>query len=281
MPSTIKIKRSGSTAFPSAGLAAGELAYSWNSNRLYIGTGDETLGIAANIAVIGGKEFTDLVSAATNLNTASTIIKRDASGNFTAGTITGTLIGNADTATKLASPRTIAFTGDAAASGNFDGSANYSQILTLADTGVTANSYGSSTSIPTFTVDAKGRLTAAGSTPISTTLTLNAAGPTTANVVLGTDNLTFASTFGITTSIAKTSTTATLTIGIAPNFATVASTGSVTFNNTTDASALNTASVVLSGGLSVTKKIYVGDDIIGAGPGTSILDGFMADGGTY
>ncbi len=35
-----------------------------------------------------------LANAATNLNTASTIVKRDASGNFTAGTITADLTGN-------------------------------------------------------------------------------------------------------------------------------------------------------------------------------------------
>ncbi len=38
-------------------------------------------------------------NAATNANTASTIVKRDGSGNFTAGTITGSLSGNATTAT--------------------------------------------------------------------------------------------------------------------------------------------------------------------------------------
>jgi len=39
-----------------------------------------------------------LANAATNLNTASTIVKRDSSGNFTAGTITAALTGNATTA---------------------------------------------------------------------------------------------------------------------------------------------------------------------------------------
>jgi hypothetical protein len=39
------------------------------------------------------------VTAATNTNTVSTIVKRDASGNFSAGTITAALLGNASTAT--------------------------------------------------------------------------------------------------------------------------------------------------------------------------------------
>lgn len=41
----------------------------------------------------------NLANAATNLNTASAIVKRDASGNFTAGTITATLSGNATNVT--------------------------------------------------------------------------------------------------------------------------------------------------------------------------------------
>jgi hypothetical protein len=40
-----------------------------------------------------------LANAATNLNTPSTIVKRDGSGNFSAGSITANLIGNASTAT--------------------------------------------------------------------------------------------------------------------------------------------------------------------------------------
>jgi hypothetical protein len=54
-------------------------------------------------------------SSATNTNAASTLVARDASGNFSAGTITAALAGNASTATKLAIPKNIAGTA-------FDGS---------------------------------------------------------------------------------------------------------------------------------------------------------------
>jgi hypothetical protein len=57
--------------------------------------------------------------------------------------------------------------------------------------------------------------------------------------------------------------------------------GVATFSNTTDASAVGTAAVVLSGGLSVAKAMYIGTNITGAGAGTSTLDGFNIDGGTY
>lgn len=65
MASTIKIKRSGTTEVPSSGLGSGELAYSWKAgvDRLYIGYGSEIEGYAENIAVIGGKYFTDLLGA--------------------------------------------------------------------------------------------------------------------------------------------------------------------------------------------------------------------------
>lgn len=54
----------------------------------------------------GAATFT-VTSNATSANTASTIVARDASGNFTAGTITAALSGNATTATTLQTARTI------------------------------------------------------------------------------------------------------------------------------------------------------------------------------
>lgn len=53
----------------------------------------------------GASSFT-VTSNATNANTASTIVARDASGNFSAGTITATLSGNASTATSATSATT-------------------------------------------------------------------------------------------------------------------------------------------------------------------------------
>ena len=64
-------------------------------------------------------------------------------------------------------------------------------------------------------------------------------------------------------------------------FTTLTANSAVTFTSSTDASALGTAAVVLSGGLSVAKAMYVGTNITGAGAGTSTLDGFNIDGGTY
>jgi len=74
-----------------------------------------------------------VTSNATAANTVSTIVARDASGNFSAGTITAALAGNAATATKLATARTVSLTGDVTGSVSFDGSANASITATVVD----------------------------------------------------------------------------------------------------------------------------------------------------
>lgn len=85
----------------------------------------------------------------------------------------------------------------------------------LAATGVTANSYGSATAIPTFTVDADGRLTAAGEVGITTTLTVDADGATTANVSLADDDLQILGTANeIETTVSKTGTDVQVVIGL-------------------------------------------------------------------
>jgi len=117
MAQTILIKRSSSTATPTS-LANGELAYSSDSNKLFVGRPG---GGTGDIDAIGGKYYTDIIAGAASANTASKLVVRDGSGNFSAGTITasftGALTGNADTATVLATARTIGGV-------SFNGSAN-------------------------------------------------------------------------------------------------------------------------------------------------------------
>ena len=81
-----------------------------------------------------------------------------------------TITGNAGTATKLATARTISLSGDATGSTTFDGSANKSIPVTLVNSGVEEGAYGptaaatlafgGSVNVPQITVDAKGRATA-------------------------------------------------------------------------------------------------------------------------
>jgi hypothetical protein len=110
------------------------------------------------------KIFTGLVDEPTNVvNTTGT--------GYTVATLVanvdGNLAGTANAANILSTARTIAASGDAAWSVNFDGSANVSSALTLANTGVTATTYGTSTAVPTIAVDSKGRITSASNTNIT------------------------------------------------------------------------------------------------------------------
>ena len=193
----IQLKFSEVTSAP-ATLNVAEPAYSNASGKLYIGG-----GTSGNVIAVGGRYYTSLIDSATDVNTASTIVKRDASGNFSAGTITAALTGNASTATKWQTARTVGVEGDANGTVSIDGSANANIPLTLGSTGVSAGRYGGATQIPTFAVDSKGRITSAANVAISTSLTVN--GDTGTNViVLGTDTLTFVGGDGITSSITPT-----------------------------------------------------------------------------
>ena len=94
--SIIRVKRSGGTGSPSA-LAQGEMAYSFlggtqsnGGDRLYIGTGTETGGVAANIEVIGGKYFTSKLSHVPGTLTNNAAVIVDSNGKidtFTATTL--------------------------------------------------------------------------------------------------------------------------------------------------------------------------------------------------
>jgi hypothetical protein len=84
----IRVKRSGSGGSPGA-LAQGEMGYSFlggtqsnGGDRLYIGTGTETGGVAANIEVIGGKYFTSKLSHVPGTLTANSAIITDANNKI-------------------------------------------------------------------------------------------------------------------------------------------------------------------------------------------------------
>lgn len=153
MANDIRIKRrtSGSAGAP-ASLENAELAFNEVSNVLYYGKGTGGAGgTATTIIEIGGN------GAFADLSSTQTI---GGSKTFTS-TISGSVDGNAGTATKLATARTISVSGDADGSASFDGSANADIAITL-DT-VNAN-VGTYTKV---TINAKGLATAGSQASLS------------------------------------------------------------------------------------------------------------------
>ena len=117
-------------------------------------TGDiNTNGNSFRVQVDSPDTFELTLDAAGNLAVTGTVTGTRFFGPVT-GNVTGNLTGNADTATKLATARNIAITGDATYTTSFDGSTNVTGSLTLSTSGVTAGTY------TKITVDAKGRATA-------------------------------------------------------------------------------------------------------------------------
>ena len=136
---------SGNLSFATT-IAADSVALGTDTTGNYVAAGATSgNGISGSVSSEGGT-FT-VTSNATNLNTPSTIVYRDASGNFSAGTVSaaltgnvtgnvtgssGSCTGNAATATKWATGRTISLTGDVTGtSGSFDGSGNASITATV------------------------------------------------------------------------------------------------------------------------------------------------------
>ena len=113
---------------------------------------------------------TTTVSALTSIGAITGNVTGNITGNVT-GNVSGSAgscTGNAATATALATGRTIGITGDVSyTSGSFDGTGNVTGTATLATTGVSAGSYGSTSAIPSITVDAKGRVTSISNNAIT------------------------------------------------------------------------------------------------------------------
>ena len=181
----------------------GSINYKWNS--LYVSTivADTITGNTTTAtSVIGG--YADITSSyVSGISTTQSLIVTGNSSlgiatatSVTAATFTGALIGIADTATKLATGRTIAITGDLAyTSPSFDGTSNITATGTLANTGVTSTTYGSTTTIPQIAVDAKGRITSASSVSVNFS----------SQTVASADKLTNGRTIAITGDLAYTS----------------------------------------------------------------------------
>jgi hypothetical protein len=152
MPSTILLKRSStaSSVPAAASLQAGELAVNLADQRLYSKTAGGTVVQVGFGNLTSGMVTTALGFTPYNSTNPSGYIS--ASGSITGSS--GSCTGNAATATRWTTGRTIALSGDVTGtSAAFDGSAALSFAVTLANSGVAAGTY------LKVTVDAKGRVT--------------------------------------------------------------------------------------------------------------------------
>lgn len=134
-----RVKTEGGASGAPAKLYNAELAFNENDQVLYIGQGDDGSGVATSVIGIAGP---GVVQPKANQLTN----KRKFS-----------IIGTDATAPEV----------------DFDGTANVQLDLTLADSGVTAGTYGSKTAIPVITADSKGRVTSLTTTSIATDATFS------------------------------------------------------------------------------------------------------------
>jgi hypothetical protein len=145
--------------------------------------------------------------------------------------------------------------GVTAGTGLSGGGSSGAVTISLANTAVTAGSFGSATAIPTFTVDAQGRLTSVSTAAISTNLGFTDDNTTSASVALNGGTLSILGGTGVSTTANDASDSLTVAIGqdvgttadVTFNSVTASLTGAVTGNADT-ATALETARTI--GGVS-------------------------------
>lgn len=130
----------------SGGLDSADVVFIVDSN--YIVSRITNLADTKLATISTAGKVANSATTATSTNTASAIVARDASGNFSAGTITADLSGNASTATTLQTARTIAISGDVTGSAtSFNGSANITISAGITAGSIVSADFSSATSL--------------------------------------------------------------------------------------------------------------------------------------
>jgi hypothetical protein len=191
MANTLRIKRrtTGLAGAPS-GLENAELAFNEVDNTLYYGKGTGGAGgTATTVIPIGGDGAYVALSGDQAIAGTKTF----------SSTIAGSISGNAATATSLATTRTITVAGDVDGSATFNGTADATINVALDTVNSNVGTFGSTTQVPSITVDGKGRITAISNNSIATSF--NLAGNTGTDTILGGETLTITGTNAISTAV--------------------------------------------------------------------------------
>ena len=294
MAQTLKIKRSTSNAAPSSALAQGELAYSFNSSKLFIGDG-------SNNDIIGGEVFMNMLDHTAGTLTASSAIIVDSnskidnllvdnlqlngnaissgSGDIEITPASGSIdlsgaavefdiIDNSATALVITEGSNAYLT--------FKSSNSAEQIITHKQLKV-SNAY----TLPTSDGSNGQALITNGSgsvafTTISTTLTVGASSGSDVSVSLVSDDLQFTAGEGIDTTVSDSGTTTTITI--AGEDATTSNKGIASFSS--DNFAVSSGAVTIKdGGVAnaelVNSAVTVGSTSISLGGSATTISGIQ------
>jgi hypothetical protein len=215
--------------------------------RTNLGLGTIATQDASNVALTGGAINGITIGGTTAA--AGSFTTLSATSGIT-GELTGNVSGNAGTATTLKNARNFSASGDASATAvSFDGSGNVDLALTLASSGVSAGTYGSASSIPQFTVDAKGRVTSVSNVSIATSF--NIAGDSgNADVVNGGETLTVVGASGqLSTAITNNQIQVAIVDGA--SIANLSVTGTFTSDDITSSQVTVSGDAVITGNLTV------------------------------
>ena len=154
-------------------IAANSVALGTDTTGAYVS--DVTVsGTGLTVSQNGSEGATfQITSNATNANTALTIVARDGSGNFSAGTITANLTGNVSgSAATLTTTRAIGLTGDLIGTANFNGSTDINISATIAPNAVQLGSDTTGNYVATLTTSSTG-LTLTNSGTETAAMTVN------------------------------------------------------------------------------------------------------------
>ena len=274
-----------------ATIQADSVALGTDTTGVYVATGSTTgFGISGS-ASTEGSAFAISINS-TSSNTTSTIVYRDASGNFSAGTITANLTGNATSADKWSTARTITLAGDLGGTATFDGSSNFTLTATIQADSVALGTDTTGIYVASGSVSGFGISGSASTEGSAFAISINSTSSNTTSTIVYRDASGNFAAGTITASLngnAATSTTATnLAAGTAGQVPYQSSTGTTAFTGpgtageiltsrgagqplyqntltlagTADSAGTNSGALQVLGGVGIAKTMYVGGKVI-------------------